>query len=89
MALEKAITTEHGIELPKAYIRIDSIQGDKTVMYATVSIYKDDNAAIDKIPISSTIQNCTVDTSGNAVNYHKQIYEHLKTLTEFADAIDC
>ena len=65
-----------------AYIKVDSVYGDKTHLSANVS-FKGENNSFSKqyqIPVS-------VD-SGSA-NFIAQAYNHLKTLPEFSGAVDC
>lgn len=65
-----------------AYIKVDSVYGDKTQLTANIS-FKGDTQSFNKqyqIPAS-------VD-SGSA-NFIAQAYNHLKTLPEFSGAVDC
>jgi hypothetical protein len=65
-----------------AYIKIISVDGDKSKINAIVS-FKGDTQQFTKqyqVPVS-------VETG--SANFIAQTYEHLKTLPEFAGAIDC
>lgn len=65
-----------------AYIKVMFISGDKTQIVANVN-FKNDTFELNKqyeLPIS---------IEENAPNFIKQVYQHLKTLPEFADAVDC
>jgi len=65
-----------------AYIKVISIDGDKSRINAIVS-FKGDTQQFTKqyqVPVS-------VDTG--SANFIAQTYEHLKTLPEFAGAVDC
>ena len=65
-----------------AYIKVVSVDGDKTRINAIVS-FEGDTQKFTKqyqMPVS-------VDTG--SANFIAQAYEHLKTLPEFTDAVDC
>ena len=65
-----------------AYIKVIFISGDKTQIVANVN-FKNDTFEFNKqyeLPIS---------IEDNAANFIKQVYQHLKTLPEFAEAVDC
>lgn len=97
MALRKVIETsgkvtvqtdigliENGIQNISflAYIKVMSIEGNKSSLFANVN-FKGDTQQFSKsyqIPVSVE--------SGSA-NFIAQVYEHLKTLPEFSNAVDC
>ncbi len=65
-----------------AYVKVDSVYGDKTQLTANVS-FKGDAQSFNKqyqIPAS---------VATGATNFIAQAYNHLKTLPEFAGATDC
>ena len=65
-----------------AYVKVVNIKGDKNEIVASVN-FKGDTHQFNKqyqVPVS-------VET--NAPNFIAQVYEHLKTLPEFAGAEDC
>jgi len=65
-----------------AYVKVISISGDKNEVNAIVH-FAGDVAQFTKqyqVPVS---------VEANAPNFIAQAYEHLKTLPEFAGAIDC
>jgi hypothetical protein len=65
-----------------AYIKVININGDKTKIQANVN-FKSDVQQFNKqyvVPIS---------IQSGAPNFIAQVYEHLKTLDEFAGAEDC
>ena len=65
-----------------AYVKVTSIVGNKNQVTAIVD-FSSDVAQFAKqydVPVSVEV---------NATNFIKQIYEHLKTLPEFAGAEDC
>jgi hypothetical protein len=64
------------------YIKIKAIEGGKESMTAIVEFSNE------KLTYMSRYQ-CPVSVEDNAPNNIKQAYQHLKTLPEFADAIDC
>jgi hypothetical protein len=65
-----------------AYVKVININGDKNKINANVN-FKGDTQEFNKqyeIPMSVEV---------GAPNFIAQIYEHLKTLEEFAGAEDC
>lgn len=65
-----------------AYIKVISVQADKSQMTANVN-FKGDNQSFNKqYQISVSIE------SGSD-NFIAQAYNHLKTLDEFSNAVDC
>lgn len=81
--LDNVINKEFHIE--SAYIRIDSFTGNKNIIEITVGIYKDE---LNQAFIQSKMYSFT-PTIESTVNFIKQGYEYLKTLPEYATAIDC
>jgi hypothetical protein len=65
-----------------AYVKVANVSGNKSQISATVN-FKGDEYEYSreyKIPVS---------VSNGAENFIKQAYDHLKTLEEFAGAVDC
>jgi hypothetical protein len=65
-----------------AYVKVIEISGNKTQVVANVS-FKSDVQQFNKeyvVPVS---------VEADSSNFIAQVYEHLKTLEEFAGAIDC
>lgn len=85
MALQKKTTSPHGFEVDQAYYRIESLVFDsKATIRFYVRVYKDPKfAAFDTLQFSCDYK---IDSSDNPF---KQAYMFLKTLEEFANAIDC
>ncbi len=85
MALTKSIKTEWGIEVEKAYSRIENVTltaKDKITFHVRYYVLKE------KVPFfTEKVFGCDYDLNGE--NPIKQAYLHLKTLPEFADAVDC
>lgn len=64
------------------YIKVSSIDGDKKNINAVVSfIHKDSEF--------NRTYNIPVSVDDGSDNFIKQVYQHLKTLPEFAGAVDC
>jgi hypothetical protein len=65
-----------------AYIKVSNIRGDKSQLIATVNFTNELQQFTKEylVPIS---------VATGSSNFIAQIYEHLKTLPEFAGAIDC
>lgn len=89
MALQKSLSTNHGIELGNAYIRIDELSGNKNNVNLRVRTY----ASIEKCQsgcewIQERIHDFTPTIEDGAPNFLKQGYEHIKTLPEYVNTID-
>lgn len=84
MALQKTATTVHGFLADNAYHRVEGISfPSKEQMIFRLRSYKDPGT-----PHFADDQHvCAYDMQ--AGNPWEQAYEYLKTLPEFADAIDC
>lgn len=87
MALTKQITLVSNfgdsVSFDEAYIKVDSLTGNKEQMRAYVSTYKKENEQI----ISRKNYSFTPNLNGK--NFIAQAYAHLKTLPEFTGASDC
>ena len=86
MALTKSISkTALGQELafPNAYIKISTLFGNKTELLISVETYTEKGGEL----LSNIQYSMGVNLEGK--NFISQGYEYLKTLPEFADAVDC
>ena len=87
MALQKNIklTDNFGIEveIPNAYIKVEisELSKNKMTISKLVKKSKDENIIFKN--------NITTDYNIDKENPIKQAYLHLKTLSEFSDAVDC
>jgi hypothetical protein len=86
MALKKDLTItknnfEGSLVAENAYWKVQKILGDKTLMAIEVSAFVQD-VAVETISSSFVPQ---IDGK----NFIAQAYDHLKTMPEFAGAIDC
>lgn len=88
MALKKDATFDvqggFSVDVAQAYIRVEEVFGTKDNCVATVSWLKEENS---KESFKGKQYSFVPNMDGN--NFIKQAYEHLKTLPEFAGAIDC
>jgi hypothetical protein len=75
-----AETEQRACTLKDAYIRVLTMEGSKEEQRAAVMISSGDKQ------VSKTY---TFAPDMNGPNFIKQAYEYLKTLPEFADAVDC
>ena len=84
MALSKTTTTVHGFEAVNAYHRVEAvaIKGKDSFSFHVRS-YKEANLPF----FSEQVISAAYDLEG--ANPIKQAYLHLKTLPEFAGAVDC
>jgi hypothetical protein len=84
MAFKKNVTTIHGLNCSDAYHRVEGLNLlQKNQISFFVRIYADAN----KKAFSESIFYAPYELTG--ANPIAQAYEHLKTLPEFAGAIDC
>jgi hypothetical protein len=89
MALKKSINFK-GIEIKDAYIRISRFDGDKNTLSFGVSFHSDPNAqAFDNKTYLLNDAEAGVVYVLDGDNPIKQAYQFLKTLPEFAGAVDC
>lgn len=65
-----------------AYIKVEKIEGNKEIVNATIS-FEGENQQLVKV------YSVPVSVDFDAPNYVKQVYLYLKTLPEFAGAVDC
>ena len=88
MALQKTITLSCGLVAENAYHRIDSISGPKEAKIITVAAYASKNAHESGAAMleGSRSFEFTRDLQNDT---WAQAYTDLKTLPEFADAVDC
>jgi hypothetical protein len=68
------------ININNAYVKVDSVSGSKDMITATVTTTAGDAS-------KTKFHHFKPDLDGP--NFIKQAYEHLKTLPEFADSVDC
>ena len=90
MALSKTIEyTPDGFSQPavlqNAYIRVESISGNKTSLIFSVVAYNKQNTDM----VSAQIMSFAFVPNMNGNNFIKQAYEHLKTVPAFEGATDC
>lgn len=84
MALKKSVESIYGFVVDEAYHRVESValQGKDKIYFCLKSYAKVENPSFGEKSYS-----CDYDLIG--ANPIKQAYAHLKTLPEFAGAIDC
>lgn len=87
MALTQTITLKNNFGedsvFANAYLRIDRIEATKHLASAQLGFYKEGGQEF----LSSTTLSFALSLDGG--NFIQQAYEHLKSLPEFADAVDC
>jgi hypothetical protein len=83
MALKKNASTEFGFDVANAYQRVESMKLKKASMEFQVAVYSD----VTKNAFNHKNYSCEYDIDG--ANPIAQAYAHLKTLPEFAGAVDC
>lgn len=84
MALQKTITLPSGLEVVDAYHRVESVLlQSKGQLAFLVRSYFDPTKPF----VTDQGMTCPYEITGD--NPMKQAYLYLKTLPEFADAVDC
>lgn len=84
MAIKKTIDTIYGVTVVDAYIRVSDLRIiNKVTLAFNVCAYADSS----KSAIQEAQVQCGYDLNG--ANPLEQAYTHLKTLPEFAGAVDC
>jgi hypothetical protein len=85
MAIRKNFETQFGFTLVNAYHKVMSVKiENKTSMAFSVGAFVNSEK---EIPAQAISYSCSYDLNGgNALN---QAYNHLKSLPEFAGAVDC
>lgn len=87
MALSKTITLKSqyntDVAFENCYIKLKNLNGNKHSMLADFGIYKQPNGDL--------LQEKTIIVVPNLddTNFIQQAYDALKSLPEFADAVDC
>lgn len=85
MAIQQTKTTESGITIDNAYHRVCRVSlPTKTTIEFCVCAYV---SAQTQMPFASDFYTCAYAIDGD--NPIRQAYLHLKTLPEFANAVDC
>lgn len=87
MALKKQITLKSNfgddVFFNNAYVKVGSLHGDKNSLRIDVNVHRTEGGAV--VDRHQFYFSPTLDGK----NFIAQAYEHLKTLPEFAGAIDC
>jgi hypothetical protein len=84
MAIKKSVQTSFGVDVLDAYHRVEGVQ-----LVSKDKIKFQVRASLDGVKphFDDAAYECAYDIQGD--NPIRQAYRHLKTLTEFANAIDC
>lgn len=92
MALEKNIISSTGLEVQNAYIKIDEYScGKGNIVNARIRAYASrelEQQGASYLEGTEDIVSFTADYSENAFNSKKQIYEYVKTLEKYSNAVD-
>ena len=89
MALQMVTTDSPvGFTFPASYCKINSITGDKEMTLLNMAWFADEQARLDaKNPIKVNVYQMTNAAAGVIASYAEG-YDYLKTLPEFAGAVD-
>lgn len=77
---------EKQIEYPACYVMINHVNGNKEMVKLNVLFYADSTK--EQI-VQNKYYTFAPSVADNSTNFIQQGYEYLKTLPEFADAVDC
>lgn len=89
MALIQTITLQNGLEVQDAYIRIDTVSGSKNRLDISVKSYVSRDSFNSGLGfLEQVTYNFVPSVADGSHNFIKQGYEYLKTLPEYADAVD-
>lgn len=86
MALKKTTDTSFGIRIDDAYHRVVGVSWSKTSVCG-FSVASFATGQVGEAPFALNSHEFKPTVEGD--NFIAQAYEHLKTLPEFADAVDC
>lgn len=75
------------IEFKDCYIKVSSVNGSKINIIYNIDFFKNYNEDFASDLFYSKQASFTPNMNGD--NFIKQAYLHLKSLPEFADAVDC
>jgi hypothetical protein len=89
MAISQTIELSNGLIVENAYGKIETVGGGKMGAVIELKFYKDFVASTSKVAVRQDYINFVPNTDEKASNFIKQGYEYLKTLDDYADAIDC
>ena len=92
MALQ--VTFKHiptGFDTPavliEAYLRVDSLSGTKNKLFVTVGFYNKKNNEM--VLAKQNVYDFQPSVESDSLNFIAQAYNHLKTLPDFSNAVDC
>lgn len=90
MAIQMRVVLESGIEVESAYARVGNRNGDnKEELTFSLNYYINNQAPSEgKAILKQEHYTFVPSVADDAPNDIKQCYEYIKTLPEFADAID-
>lgn len=78
-----------GMVLETVYLKVDTVSGSKSNINAIAKIYLSREAANNGFAfVDQATCSFTPEVSDESPNYHKQTYEHMKTLDEYSHAVD-
>ena len=88
MALQMDYTTNSNITVKDAYLKVQTIEGNKTKINVVVSVWKNEEAS--KTENMGVVGQFHINFQPvNENRWDAQAYEYIKNLTEFSAAIDC
>ena len=89
MAFIKDVELNNGLTIKNAYVKIDTVGGCKERIDISVNSYiSQEDFSNKKGSLDKKNYYFVPSVADDAPNYHKQGYEYLKTLSEFATAVD-
>jgi galactose mutarotase-like enzyme len=85
MAIQKSVTTQHGLVANNAYHKVENVTiRNKTQMEFNVKVFSSKEQSL---PFEMLAFSCAYDMQGD--NPLRQAYTYVKTLPDFAGSTDC
>lgn len=89
MAIMKSLALDSGLVIDQAYIKVQGINGNKNIACISLEVFiSKEKRDEGKTPIAYFNYTFVPMVEDNSPRWDKQAYEYLKTLGEFAGAID-
>lgn len=89
MALQKTILAASGLTIPNAYIKVTCVSGAKGAANALVETFANKAAADADLARVDGPRQVSVPIDPAGASWDAQAYTHIKTLPEYAGAMDC
>jgi hypothetical protein len=89
MALKNTIVAASGLTVPNAYIKVTCVSGAKSGASALVETFASKEAADADLARVDEPRQVMVPIDPDGPSWDRQAYLHMKTLADYANAVDC